>query len=220
MQNIDKILRLIGTGNFKNLNIAKIISIIFHPWAVLALVLALAAYHELHYPFEAFRWTIIAFIPTILFPLIYGELMALKSSRNGPRKTISRSLVRNNPRSLLVLAVLFGLPSVLILYFLQGPACLQIIILEVMITMLIIAFVNMFYRASFHVGMATSMLTPMVFLFGPVALISFILVPVLSYARYQLGEHTVSQTITGFLIGLIVSGSMFYTALEYKPDSD
>ncbi len=51
----------------------------------------------------------------------------------------------------------------------------------------------------------------MVFLFGPVALISFILIPILSVSRYQLGEHTISQIITGFLIGLIVSGATFYS---------
>ncbi|MDX9774718.1 MAG: hypothetical protein RBT40_02055 [Petrimonas sp.] len=204
-------MRLILTSQFKSLNIAKLLSTIFHPWIVLAPVLALAAYRDLNHPLDAFKWTLIAYVPTIIFPLVYGKLIALKSSKKGTRKKISRSLFRGSPRSLLVLAALFGIPSILVLQFLHGPACLLTIILAVMITMLAITIVNIFYRASFHIGMATCMLTSMVFLFGPVALISFILIPILSVSRYQLGEHTISQIITGFLIGLIVSGATFYS---------
>lgn len=76
--------------------------------------------------------------------------------------------------------------------------------------MLVIALVNLKYRASFHLSMVTTMLTALWFLFGPVYLTTFILLPVLGFSRYQLGEHTPAQMVTGFLIGLVVSSSIFY----------
>jgi membrane-associated phospholipid phosphatase len=75
--------------------------------------------------------------------------------------------------------------------------------------MLVIALVNMLYRASFHLAMVTSMLTALWFFFGAVSLISFVLIPILGFSRYQLGEHTPAQIATGFFIGLIVSLAVF-----------
>ncbi len=188
-----------------------LVSIVFHPWAVLFPVLTLAAYQAVGGSFEWVKWALLAYLPCFLFPLLYAKIRASILSRQGQYpQQISRSLVRDNPVQLFIMAGLFGIPSALILYFLSGPRNLLIIILGITAVMLVLALVNTTYRASFHLGMVTGMLTSLWFLFGSVSLIGFLLLPILGYSRYQLGEHTPTQMVAGFLIGLVVSGATFY----------
>lgn len=189
---------------------AKLVSNILHPWVVLVPVLALAAYKAGDGPLECIKWTLIAYLPAIIFPLVYAKVRVMILSRRGTQQKISRSLVRNEPKQLLIMAVLFGIPSALILNYLNGPKNLLIIMLGIAAVMLVIALVNRVYRASFHLAMITSMLTALYILFGPVSLVTFLIIPILGFSRHQLGEHTPAQIITGFFIGLIIGGAVFY----------
>ena len=189
---------------------AKLVSNIFHPWAVLVPVIALAAYQAVSEPVECIKWTLLTIVPVFAFPLIYAKIRATVLSRGGSQQKISRSLVRNDPGQLFVMTGLFGVPSAAILHYLNGPRNLLIIILGITAVMLVIALVNIIYRASFHLAMVTSMLTALWFLFNTVSLVSFLLIPILGLSRHQLGEHTLAQIVAGFLIGLVVGGAVFY----------
>ncbi|MFA5308232.1 MAG: hypothetical protein WC370_01950 [Dehalococcoidales bacterium] len=188
----------------------KLVSNIFHPWVVLVPVLASAAYQATGNSLECIKWTPAAYLPAVMFPFLYTKARAVMLSRGGIPHKVSRSLVRNEPEQLLIMTGLFGVPSILILHFFNGPDNLSAIMLGCTAVMLVIALVNLKYRASFHLSMVTTMLTALWFLFGPVYLTTFILLPVLGFSRYQLGEHTPAQMVTGFLIGLVVSSSIFY----------
>jgi len=192
------------------MRMAKLVSNIFHPWAVLVPVIALAAYQAVSEPVECIKWTLLTIVPVFAFPLIYAKIRATVLSRGGSQQKISRSLVRNDPGQLFVMTGLFGVPSAAILHYLNGPRNLLIIILGITAVMLVIALVNIIYRASFHLAMVTSMLTALWFLFNTVSLVSFLLIPILGLSRHQLGEHTLAQIVAGFLIGLVVGGAVFY----------
>jgi membrane-associated phospholipid phosphatase len=189
---------------------AKLVSNIFHPWSVLVPVLGLAAYQSVSKPPEYIKWTLLAYVPAIVFPSLYAKIRATMWSQGGNRQKISRSLFRDKPREILITTFLFGIPAALILHYLNAPRNLLIIILGVTAVMLVVTLVNLRYRASFHLAMVTSMLTALWFLFGAVSLVSFLLIPILGLSRYQLGEHTPAQTVAGFLIGLAVGGAVFY----------
>jgi len=189
---------------------AKLLSNIFHPWSVLIPVLGLAAYQSVGKAPEFVKWMLLAYVPAIVFPSLYAKIRASMWSQGGNRQKISRSLFRDKPREILITTFLFGIPAALILYYLNAPRNLLIIILGVTAVMLVVTLVNLRYRASFHLAMVTSMLTALWFLFGAVSLVSFLLIPILGLSRYQLGEHTPAQTVAGFLIGLAVGGGIFY----------
>ena len=188
-----------------------LVSNIFHPWVVLVPVLASAAYLATGNSLECLEWTLAAYLPAILFPFLYAKVRAMILSQGGSRQRISRSLFRDDPVQLLIMSGFFGIPSVLILHYFNGPDNLLAIMLGCAVVMFVIALVNLKYRASFHLSMVTSMLTPLYFIFGPVSLVVFLLIPVLGFSRYQLGEHTPAEMVAGFLIGLIVSGTIFYS---------
>jgi len=204
-------MNIVAASKNHNVEVARLISNVFHPWVVLAPVLALAAYQTAGGGLEWIKWALLAYIPALFCPLLYAKIVAVRKSRNKSEQKISRSLVRDNARRLFVSAALFGIPSALILYFLNGPQNLFIIIMGITAVMFVIALVNIKYRASFHLSMVTCMLTSMWFIFGNIALFSFILLPLLGISRYQLGEHTPMQMTTGFIIGLAIGCLVFFS---------
>jgi len=188
---------------------ARLVSNLFHPWVVLAPVVTLAACQATSEPLACTKWALLTFCPALVAPLCYASVRSFILSQYGTRQRLSRSLVRDNPGQLFIMTGLFGIPPALILYYLNEPKDLIVIILGITAVMFVIALVNLTYRASFHLAMVTSMLSSLWFLFGPISLITVPLIPILGISRYQLGMHTPTQIITGFFIGLVVSVSVF-----------
>ena len=80
----------------------------------------------------------------------------------------------------------------------------------VAITGLAITLVNHVYRASVHLALLTTMVTPVVTLFGGASFIAILLMPLLGSSRYQLGKHTPGQLVLGSLLGFAVTIMVFH----------
>ena len=189
--------------------IAKIISNILHPYVVFPLVVALVAYQISSVPEAWVKWTVTALLPAYLLPLLYMQTRVTILALTTGTQVTHRSFFREQPNEMLLLACLFGIPSTLILYFLGSPLGIITTMVGVAATTLLIALVNRTYRASFHLALFTSMLMPLVIILAlpSLAIAPFILL--LGLSRYHLGEHTPTQLVTGFLIGLVVSVAVF-----------
>lgn len=189
---------------------ARLISNLLHPWVVLVPVVSLVAYEAAGESLEWLSWALLTLASAFLLPSLYARIRASMLSESGTRQRISRSLFRDNLWDLLIMAALFGIPPTLVLYYLDGPETLLAIMVAVSVTMFSVALANLVYRASFHLAMVTSMLSALWILFGMVSLAALPLLPVLGIARFQLGEHSPAQIVTGFFIGLAVSVAVFF----------
>jgi len=183
----------IAANENQAMKIARLVSNIFHPWVILVPVTALVAYQATGGAPAWVAWTLLAYVPALAFPLLYAKILAMRQSTHGSEQKISRSLVRNNSGHLFVSTALFGIPSALLLYYLNAPRNLLIIILGVTAAMLVTAMVNIWYHSSLHLAMVTSMLTAMVFLFSNVYLLSFILLPILGFPLPTWRTHTIAN---------------------------
>jgi membrane-associated phospholipid phosphatase len=193
----------------KGQSAARLVSNLVHPYVVLVPVLALAAFLEVREPFEIFKWTALSYVSALLFPTLHIKILGVIVSRRGEPEKVSREFVRDRPLQLFVMAVLFGMPPALILYFLGGPRDMLIIILGITLVMVVLSLVNLAHRASFHLAMITAMLSALLFMVGPLSLTTLPLLPVLGLSRYRLGMHTPPQLVSGFFIGLAVSAGVF-----------
>jgi len=191
-------------------DIARIVSKVLHPYVVFSLVVALIAYEVSPELAVWAKWTAVALVSAYLFPVSYMQAKVAIVARTTGTQVSQRSFFREQPNEMLLLAGLFGVPSALILYFMGSPAGILASMVGVAVTSLLIALVNRVYRASFHLALLTSMLIPLVIILAlpPLAVAPFILL--LGLSRYYLGEHTPMQLVAGFLIGLVVSGAIFY----------
>lgn len=187
--------------------IPKIISYVLHPYVVIIPVVLLLAVS--FNPEDWIKWTVMALLPAYFFPLLYMQMRVVLVARTTGVRMTHRSLFREQPREMFFLVCLFGLPSSLILYSFDAPLSIMATLIGLGATALLITFINLRYRASFHLSLFTSVVTSIVILFGPLALIAVVLIPLLGLSRYQLKEHTPLQLVTGVLIGLAVTAAVF-----------
>ena len=191
-------------------SIAKIISSVLHPYVFFTLVVALVAYESSSSLGVWAKWTVVALLSAYLFPLSYMYTKIAVVARTTGAQVTLRSFFREKPNEMLLLASLFGIPSALILYFLSSPPGIIATVIGVAATALLIALVNRVYRASFHLALFTSVAVPSVIISGIPSVVIAPFVLLLGLSRYHLGEHTPVQLVTGFLIGLVVSGAILH----------
>jgi hypothetical protein len=188
---------------------AKIISNILHPYVFLSVVVAIIAYQQSPSLWVWVKWTGITLLSAYLIPIIYIRVkVALAVHTSGAQVNV-RSFFREKPNEMLILACLFGLPSATVLYFLGYPSDIMATLVGVAAVALLIALVNRVYRASFHLALFTAAVFPLVIVFGSFSLVILPFILLLGASRYYLGEHTLWQLATGFLLGLVVAGAVF-----------
>ena len=152
-----------------------------------------------------------------LFPLGYMQAKATFVTRTTGVPVTFRAFFREQPNEMLLLACLFGIPSTLILHLLGSPPDITVTLIGIAATSIVIALINQFYRASFHMALLTSMAISLVIIFGlrPLLVAPFVLL--LGVSRFYLGEHTPAQLLMGFLIGMVVTGAIFYGFISFIP---
>ena len=189
--------------------IAKVISSVLHPYVVLSVVVAVVAYQQSPSLLIWAKWTAVALLSAYLLPLIYIRTRLALAVRTTGTQVSSRSLFREQPTEMAIVAGIFGIPSVAILYFLNYPIDIIATLVGVAVATLLIALVNKVYRASFHLALFTSAVVPLAIIFGLPSLVVVPFILMLGGSRYYLGEHTPLQLTAGFFIGLMSSIAVF-----------
>ena len=190
-------------------NIAKIISNVLHPYVVLSLAVAAVAYQGSPSYWVWLKWTVVTLASAYAFPLIYIRAKVYVIARTTGSQVNLRSLFREQPNEMAIIACIFGIPSATIIYFLDYPPTLIAALVGIAATTLLVALINRVYRASFHLALVTSMVVPLVILFGLPLLAVISIILLLGASRYYLGQHTPLQLTTGLLLGMTVTAVVF-----------
>lgn len=113
--------------------------------------------------------------------------------------------LRFHPKDIIVLVLISGLPSAVFLTLVGAPRLSVVVASSLTATALVLAVINLRYRASYHVAAVTSLaLVSAVFWEAtfPAALAA---VPLIAWARHHLGHHTSVQIAVGCVVGAVVS---------------
>jgi len=192
---------------------ARVISNILHPYVILSLLLVYIAYELSTSTSLWAKWAIITLITAYVIPVFYMRVKVAIVAHSSGSQVELRTFFRERPTEMIVLACLFAVPGPLILYLMEFPHSLIVPIVAVGITSLIIALINIIYRASFHLSGITSMAVSAIIILNlqRFAIIPFLsLLGVLGASRYLLGQHTALQLMVGFFTGLIVTLAFYY----------
>lgn len=100
------------------------------------------------------------------------------------------------------------------LYFLKAPAILFVALFGLIFGLILMELVNRVTKASVHVATVSAFATSLVLGFGPFYIISFVLVPLVAWARIKTHNHTKSQTIIGAAMGILIT-LIVYVIFKY-----
>ena len=193
------------------INIAKAISRVTNPCFLSVVVLVLIACTN-----SAELWSIVSHVAVIalglvLLPIAY---VLVRMARGGTRAKQLGDLVgflKEHPKDVGALGMVFGLPCVLLLVYLEASSFLVAALTSLLVCSLLIALARGLYRVSYHLAGVTCLIIIAAVLWGAMLFAVAAIIPAIVWARYLLREHTLSQMMTGTILGVVVCVVVLYS---------
>lgn len=182
----------------------RLVSRALHPYIVIGVAVPVLTYKAVPAQPNWILWALVALLPAYLFPIGYMRIRGLVIARRTGIKPGLRSFFRERPQEMLIMALLFGVPSILILYALESPPQLLQAMAAVTISSVIIALLNHYYRASFHLGSfaGLAVVLGLEFHHAVATGVLVLLGLAIGWSRLHLHEHSPLQVLSGILIGI------------------
>lgn len=187
---------------------AQIISSVLNPIVILIPVPYILVIKTTGSKDSAIFWTIF----TLIFILAFS-IFILAGVEKGYFSDLDISKRSQRPL-LFTFAIAICAMYTVLLYFLKAPEILFIAVFGMIMGLASIELVNKITKASIHVATVSAFATSLVLGFGPVFLLSFIVIPLVSWARIVTKNHTKKQTIIGALLGILTT-LVVYVIFKY-----
>ncbi len=184
--------------------LARAVTELFAPAAVVAVLLGAVAWHTARTTADALLWGTIAVAFAAVVPFVYIVYGVRKR-----RLTDHHVRVREQRR----LPLLVGMVSVLIGFALiaLGGAQRELVALvgAMVVGLATSGLVTLFWKISIHVAVAAGALVILVLVFGSTLLVLAPLVILIGWARVAVDDHTPAQVVAGAALGGAVAGAIF-----------
>ena len=175
--------------------LALSLSILLSPYFIPIFFIFIAIWH-----FEDRRpaWFI---IPT-LFLSIIPLIMALVLRKAGKISDLHISDLRQR-RLFYQLAILPILICIVLLYFYHVPIIIIHMLVGCILGLLVLAFTAPHLKLSGHLAVLSGALVGLWYLYGNKIIFSFILIPILAWARLYRRRHTLVEVILAIIVGVV-----------------
>ena len=191
-------------------DLARVISRFTNPCILSVLVLLSIAYTESGNVRALVGWGTILLLFFVVLPLVY-DYTRISTDRSGTKLLAGPTVfLKQHPGDILILGVLFGLPCLVILAFLEAPSLLLCTLVALLVGSLVVALSNIFYRVSYHLAAVTILVIMAALAWGRILLVLFAVIPVISWAKYRLHEHDAAQLATGVALSVAVTVTTLY----------
>ena len=179
---------------------AKIISFIFDGSFLSIPLFVIIALEVSSNAFLAIGYAAICTLFIMVIPYLY-ILFLLKRKRIND---VHLPVKGNRMRPLIVMDTSFTL-CYFILYLLDAPDFLRTMILASLFTVVMLTVITIFWKISFHASWITFVSITLCILYGKWALLTFILLPLVAWARVIIKRHTIMQVIAGACVTVVTS---------------
>jgi hypothetical protein len=195
----------------RQINIAKAISRITNPCFLSVAVLVLIACTNSSELGPTVSHIAVIALGLVLLPIAY---VLIRMARGGVRAERLGDLVgflKEHPKDVGVLGMVFGLPCAVLLVYLEAPSFLVATLTCLLVCSLLIALVRGFYKVSYHLAGVTCLIIMSAALWGPTFFITVVIIPLIFWARYLLQEHSLGQMMAGSFLGVVVCVIALYS---------
>lgn len=194
----------------RSTRLARVIIRATNPCILSVLVLFAIALTESSNVGALVGWVMILILFLVVLPLAYTYMRIIRNKSDTRSIVNTMIFLRQHPRDILIIGILAGVPCVVILVFLEAPLPLLETLITLLASSLIIASFTMFYRISYHLAALTILVIMTTITWGSIFLVTFAAIPLSSWAKYRLHEHTLTQLAIGIFLSMAVSGTTLY----------
>ncbi len=192
----------------KSALIAKLISTVINPIALISLVPFLLIHKTTSNLHLAIYWTEISFIFILIFSLfvLLGVRFRYFSNLDISKRT-QRPLLYS-------LAISMALIYLITLFVLQAPLVLYIAAIALCLFLAIGEIINSKIKLSLHVGTLVAFVTTVVEVYGLIFIPLYLSVPLVAWSRIKTRNHTLKEIVIGGIVGFILTVAV-YLVFEY-----
>ena len=148
---------------------------------------------------DAVKWTAISIAISVL-PV---SLFVIYLVRSGKVDAIFTN-DRQQRTKIYLLTGLCSFASCFILAFLGAPSMLVTAYTAGLAVVVIFTFINLWWKISLHTALISAAVTIMVMLYGGMATVTVVLVPLTAWSRIELKYHSLAQAVTGALLAALI----------------
>lgn len=188
--------------------IGQLISTIFNPLVLLTPAAYVMVLRTTHNTKTSFFWEIF----TLIFILIFFVFALIGIEK----KVFSDLDISRRSQRPLLLGFSISLCAIytIFLYFLKAPQILFIAVLFIVLGLIVIEFINRITKISIHLVAISAFATSLSLVYGGIFYISFILIPLVAWARIVTKNHTKKQTVLGAAVGTLIT-LIVYVIFKY-----
>ena len=150
-------------------------------------------------------WAAMTLIIVTGIPLAY----ILIGKRTGWVSDFEISQRSERPRFILV-SLSSDVLAILLLSVFNGPHLLRLMVFVYLCLGITMMTISSFWKISLHMAGVGGFSTALVFIFGVPAVIAFLSLPLVAWARYKRKKHTLPQLAVGAIAGIVITSLVFY----------
>jgi len=185
--------------------IANLTSIIFSPFLVGLALILLVSFESTASILDAIKWSLILIALSIL--PIYLVVVYLVRSNKLDGILIS---IRQQRSKIYVLAAILTGIGCIILFYLKAPLIMLALFVTGFFGTAIFMGINLWWKISLHTAFIAASVTLLVILYGFMAAVAIVLIPLVAWSRLELESHSPAQLVAGALLAISILPAVFY----------
>ena len=185
--------------------IANLTSIIFSPFLVGLALILLVSFESTASILDAIKWSLILIALSIL-PIYLVVVYLVRSNR---LDGILISIRQQRSKIYALAAILAGIGCI-ILFYLKAPLIMLALFVTGFFGTAIFMGINLWWKISLHTAFIAASVTLLVILYGFIAAVAIVLIPLVAWSRLELESHSPAQLVAGALLAIAILPVVFY----------
>ena len=185
--------------------IASLTSNILNPFLVSFVLILLLSFKSTSSALDAVKWSLISIAVSVL--PVFSVIIYLVRSQKLESPFIN---IRGQRTKIYLLAGVCAGVGCIIFPYLEAPPMLIATFVAGLSAVVIFMCVNLLWKISLHTAFVTASVIVLVILYGSIAAVTVVLVPLIAWSRIELKHHSPAQVITGALLAVLIVAVVFY----------
>ncbi|MBA7649553.1 hypothetical protein ES703_57350 [subsurface metagenome] len=185
--------------------IANLTSNILNPFLVSLILILLLSFKSTSSALDAVKWSLVPIAISIL-PVLSVIIYLVRKQRLENPFIITR---KQRTKLYLVAGACAGIGCIIFPY-LGAPKELRATFVAGFSAVVVFMFVNLLWKISLHTALITASVTVLIILYGSIAAVTVVLVPLIAWSRIELKHHSPAQVAAGALLAALIVVVVFY----------
>ena len=186
--------------------IANLASNILNPFLASLVIILLLSFEATSSILDALKWSLILTALSIL--PVYALIIYLVRSKRV--ESLFIHVRKQRTKVYLLAGVCVGL-GYTILHYLGAPQMLMATSAAGLSVIVVFVCINLRWKISIHTAFIAALVAILIILYGWIAAVTVLLVPLIAWARIELAHHSLAQVVTGALLATLIVVAVFYS---------